>query len=658
MELITLDNEFQPDRQIDIYNSLIWTERYSSNGDFELTSNDISGIMNLLPEGRCVSLRESTVPMLVETHKIVKGPRQAPLIQVMGRAFETVLERRLSVKDLPEDYSSGVKAPWTVSSAQPSDTAYKVMRIVISDPKDRYIDDELVLTAIPDPAVSPEDRIPELDLVLPADYKSYADEWSPSKVYSPGEVVLYKGFYYSAVRPPDAKPGEQPTGLQREVMTVSYAAWGKWKDTGDVTACRTSAPTGGLTSEKDVHGNETKQFRRVTRKGDGCGPGLNRYYKQERVRKLSHKIYSWVDDGTVLGRYQYFTGRTKDVYRGWDESLWEKVAIQPWNQADHYPRGSVVLWGAQLWINTSDIPNSRPPNDLRWKLYQGSTTDNLPAWTPTGNYVKGKIVRYNKKRYEATTTVPSNPKPGVNSSWVRYDKAPLDRSKTYKAGDLVYIDPDIWRARTGLTSQAPDVSPKQWLKMFDEIKRGYLYDTVRELINTNHHGLKSVRPRPGENQVGIEIYNGADLTREVVFSAQFDQLDEATYLLSRRGSANVAYIYGSNGSQRVLKNNAVEPSGLERRLLLVDEENDSALLTVDNRNSRALIELYKYNATAIFDGRVSDQIASGYNKHYHLGDIVRLVGEYGLSADVRVEEFIRSVDSSGYKAYPAFSAIE
>ena len=193
-----------------------------------------------------------------------------------------------------------------------------------------------------------------------------------------------------------------------------------------------------------------------------------------------------------------------------------------------------------------------------------------------------------------------------------------------------------------------------------EIKPGNLYSTVLELLEVNHHGLRAIRPDPGKQTVDLEIYNGADLRTTAVFDARFDQFDNATYLLSYQGSMNIAYVYGPNGSSFPLKNNgAPAPVGLTRRVLLVDEISNTNLDSPANQSSRGLIELYNNNAIALFDGEISVQIADLYNKPiaqggYGLGDILKLQGEYNLTRNVRVAEFIRSSDSSGEKAYPTF----
>lgn len=379
MELLPLDGTFVPTKIYESYSSLIWTERYSQYGDFELVSSDIANCIASFPRESYVAIRESTVPMVVEDHQIINKPNEAPAVKITGRSFDSVLDRRGSVNSLP---SAAARASWTITAAKESDAAYKAMRVVMGDVARLRTDNsqplasEVALGTTVLPAISPavdfRDAIPEINLVLPKDYSSLT-------------------------------------------------------------------------------------------------------------------------------------------------------------------------------------PNSY------------------------------------------------------------------------------------------------------------EIEANDLYTAVTNLLKINGHGLKATRPdvvtQPGKTTVDLEIYNGADLTSIVSFDARFDQFDSSTYLFTEQTSKNVGYIYGPNGSNKVLKTAATEPTGLGRRVLLVDETGDDTLNSSTIRTSRGLIELYKNNAIALFDGEVAAQVAKQYNQTYFLGDIILLVGEYNLSNAVRVAEFIRSSDASGEKAYPTFEVV-
>lgn len=197
-----------------------------------------------------------------------------------------------------------------------------------------------------------------------------------------------------------------------------------------------------------------------------------------------------------------------------------------------------------------------------------------------------------------------------------------------------------------------------------EIKAGSLLTVLLEMLEVNHHGVRAIRPATGSGKttVDIEIYNGADLRNTVILDARFDQFDSANYLFSYQGSTNVAYVYGTTGVTVRNKTTTV-PSGLNRRVIVVDEMSDAGLGTDANRQNRALVELYKNNAIALFDGEIAHQVAQRFNKPvnqggFGLGDIINMRGEYGVGRNMRVAEWVRSSDAKGETAYPTFQEVD
>ena len=59
-----------------------------------------------------------------------------------------------------------------------------------------------------------------------------------------------------------------------------------------------------------------------------------------------------------------------------------------------------------------------------------------------------------------------------------------------------------------------------------------------------------------------------------------------------------------------------------------------------------------------FAGTVEPDINYKYKKDYNLGDIVKIINEYGLSAKARITEVIESWDESGYTCIPTFDTEE
>lgn len=86
-----------PDKLIEGYNSLVWTERHQDLGEFELKSFDVDGLGTLLPEDTLVSHLETQEVMMVETHDIQmvgEGADAVPEITIRGRSATNILEHR------------------------------------------------------------------------------------------------------------------------------------------------------------------------------------------------------------------------------------------------------------------------------------------------------------------------------------------------------------------------------------------------------------------------------------------------------------------------------------------------------------------------------------------------------------------------------------
>lgn len=107
MDLMTLNmTTFLPEKLIENYTSLIWTERYMTAGEFELRTPRIAETMELLPEGQFVSLRDSLEVMMVETHVIDVDEDGNHVLTVSGRTFETFLENRVMLGFLRDPWDT------------------------------------------------------------------------------------------------------------------------------------------------------------------------------------------------------------------------------------------------------------------------------------------------------------------------------------------------------------------------------------------------------------------------------------------------------------------------------------------------------------------------------------------------------------------------
>lgn len=202
-------------------------------------------------------------------------------------------------------------------------------------------------------------------------------------------------------------------------------------------------------------------------------------------------------------------------------------------------------------------------------------------------------------------------------------------------------------ADVGVSQQFP-VEPKE------------LHAWMIETLALGKYGLRS-ELGPFLDQIAVIIYKGNDLRGEngVVFDVALDQFEEASYLLSRQAYKNVMITAAANGME--FASMGTPPSGLARRVAFQDLSSEVTLPAgtplTDLLINKGKVKLADLLPTNLFSGGVSSSIGEGYNDIYALGDIVRLQGEYGLSQDARVAEFVRTEDTSGTKAYPTFEAV-
>jgi hypothetical protein len=95
MEITTLDRNLVQLDVLDLYESLIWTERYSKAGDFEIAAPPISNILNKLNGVEYLALDESDRLMVFDSMNIHTDVEAGNKIIVKGPSLESILNRRI-----------------------------------------------------------------------------------------------------------------------------------------------------------------------------------------------------------------------------------------------------------------------------------------------------------------------------------------------------------------------------------------------------------------------------------------------------------------------------------------------------------------------------------------------------------------------------------
>lgn len=109
MYLLVLDDNFDVKELVDTYESLIWTERYSAVGDFELRIKSDRGTRALLPVGTRLAIDVSDRVMEIETVENSIDDEGISVLKIKGRSLEKWMFDRATT----QAYESG--APGVIS---------------------------------------------------------------------------------------------------------------------------------------------------------------------------------------------------------------------------------------------------------------------------------------------------------------------------------------------------------------------------------------------------------------------------------------------------------------------------------------------------------------------------------------------------------------
>lgn len=95
MVLRVLDLSFELIDIIDVYESLIWTDRYNRYGDFELTVIPNSYLLDLLQMDRIIEQVDTYRAMFIEQRELKTDPQEGNRLIVSGRSLDVLLTRRI-----------------------------------------------------------------------------------------------------------------------------------------------------------------------------------------------------------------------------------------------------------------------------------------------------------------------------------------------------------------------------------------------------------------------------------------------------------------------------------------------------------------------------------------------------------------------------------
>lgn len=141
MDLYVLNENFETTDIIDSFESLIWMERYSEYGDFELYLNANADNIRKLKIDYYLWRQDSTYLMIIEELKTESDVENGNHLTVKGRTLESLLLRRICWSTVSLDgYLPGqMKKIFDQNIISPSDTKRKFPNFVFEIPTDERI---------------------------------------------------------------------------------------------------------------------------------------------------------------------------------------------------------------------------------------------------------------------------------------------------------------------------------------------------------------------------------------------------------------------------------------------------------------------------------------------------------------------------------------
>lgn len=100
MEVYVLDSLLRRVRVVDLYESLIWTERFNQAGDFNITIRSTLENRRLFATGTMLAMSHSWRVMKVETVESATDSRGQRILKVSGLSLETLLMDRVAMDTL------------------------------------------------------------------------------------------------------------------------------------------------------------------------------------------------------------------------------------------------------------------------------------------------------------------------------------------------------------------------------------------------------------------------------------------------------------------------------------------------------------------------------------------------------------------------------
>lgn len=141
MDLYVLDRNFATLAVFDVYESFIWTDRYSECGDFEAVLSPGSDVMQYLVPKNYIWRRDSEHVMIIKRVEIKTNVESGPTATVTGESLESLLMNRVIARQtvLSGSLQNGIRTLLNQTIIRPSESGRKISNFVFLSSSDSAV---------------------------------------------------------------------------------------------------------------------------------------------------------------------------------------------------------------------------------------------------------------------------------------------------------------------------------------------------------------------------------------------------------------------------------------------------------------------------------------------------------------------------------------
>lgn len=213
------------------------------------------------------------------------------------------------------------------------------------------------------------------------------------------------------------------------------------------------------------------------------------------------------------------------------------------------------------------------------------------------------------------------------------------------------------------------------LTIDSQLNRGSnLYDAINNICLSNNIGFKIILSN--DNKFVFKLYAGKDRSYDqitnpyVIFSPKFENILNSNYKHSTVKLKNVTLVVGEETDDIGIQQKTTivgSATSINRREVYTDATSISQTTETENLTDEVYIAQLNQKGTETLlknliensiEGKMDTTRVFVYKKDFFMGDVVQLVGDYGVEGKARISEIIHSENPQGISTHPTFEIIK